>query len=220
MDFTRLARLAKQYVESADARKGREEVKAEQLRLQALKQNDMEAYSKLVDATKNERLRFLLSETDSFIQTIQQKLQAQREQGTVDEGIFVLVMDSSMGLMYDYLEMRTSEEAALKGTSLMGSNAVSNVIIRKTAKMNRPTVAVDTTRSSAASISQTYLEQTHRLTEKVSQPTMLKGGQLKEYQLEGLRWMISLYNNNLNGILADEMVGCSHCELFDLMYCN
>jgi len=29
---------------------------------------------------------------------------------------------------------------------------------------------------------------------------------LKEYQLKGLQWMVSLYNNRLNGILADEMV--------------
>jgi hypothetical protein len=30
---------------------------------------------------------------------------------------------------------------------------------------------------------------------------------LREYQMVGLRWMVSLYNNKLNGILADEMVG-------------
>lgn len=34
---------------------------------------------------------------------------------------------------------------------------------------------------------------------------MLEGGQLRPYQIEGLQWMLSLYNNNLNGILADEM---------------
>ncbi|XP_078141177.1 putative global transcription activator SNF2L2 isoform X3 [Centroberyx gerrardi] len=28
---------------------------------------------------------------------------------------------------------------------------------------------------------------------------------LKHYQIQGLEWMVSLYNNNLNGILADEM---------------
>ena len=33
-----------------------------------------------------------------------------------------------------------------------------------------------------------------------------QGGQLKEYQMAGLRWLVSLHNNNLNGILADEMV--------------
>lgn len=51
-----------------------------------------------------------------------------------------------------------------------------------------------------------YYAVAHRIKEDVTeQPTILVGGQLKEYQLKGLQWMISLYNNNLNGILADEM---------------
>ena len=37
------------------------------------------------------------------------------------------------------------------------------------------------------------------------QPALLAGGELKPYQLEGLQWLVSLYNNRLNGILADEM---------------
>jgi len=37
------------------------------------------------------------------------------------------------------------------------------------------------------------------------QPSDLDGGELRSYQLEGLQWMLSLFNNNLNGILADEM---------------
>ena len=39
----------------------------------------------------------------------------------------------------------------------------------------------------------------------ISQPAMLVGGTLKEYQMAGLRWLVSLHNNELNGILADEM---------------
>ena len=35
---------------------------------------------------------------------------------------------------------------------------------------------------------------------------MLKNGRLKHYQIEGLQWLVSLFNNHLNGILADEMV--------------
>ena len=31
------------------------------------------------------------------------------------------------------------------------------------------------------------------------------GAKLREYQMVGLKWMVSLYNNHLNGILADEM---------------
>lgn len=40
---------------------------------------------------------------------------------------------------------------------------------------------------------------------QVSQPTLVTGGTLKNYQLEGLEWLVSLYENGLNGILADEM---------------
>jgi SWI/SNF-related matrix-associated actin-dependent regulator of chromatin subfamily A member 5 len=38
------------------------------------------------------------------------------------------------------------------------------------------------------------------------QPTCIKFGTLKPYQLEGLNWMIHLAEKGLNGILADEMV--------------
>lgn len=37
------------------------------------------------------------------------------------------------------------------------------------------------------------------------QPSTIKHGNLKPYQLEGLNWMIHLAENGLNGILADEM---------------
>ncbi|XP_055388864.1 uncharacterized protein LOC129617843 [Condylostylus longicornis] len=51
-----------------------------------------------------------------------------------------------------------------------------------------------------------YFELTHSIQEEVVvPPSNLKGGQLREYQLKGLSWMVSLYNNNLNGILADAM---------------
>jgi hypothetical protein len=32
---------------------------------------------------------------------------------------------------------------------------------------------------------------------------------MREYQLQGLNWLIHLYDNGINGILADEMV-CLH----------
>lgn len=37
------------------------------------------------------------------------------------------------------------------------------------------------------------------------QPPSLVGGTLKPYQLEGLQWLLSLWENGLSGILADEM---------------
>lgn len=34
-------------------------------------------------------------------------------------------------------------------------------------------------------------------------------GTMRAYQIQGLNWMVSLYHNGLNGILADEMVRVS-----------
>ena len=50
-----------------------------------------------------------------------------------------------------------------------------------------------------------YYASAHFQDEEVRQPSILVGGELKEYQLAGLQWLVSLYNNKLNGILADEM---------------
>ena len=46
--------------------------------------------------------------------------------------------------------------------------------------------------------------------EKISEQSSLMGGgdeslKLKAYQIEGVNWMVNLYNNNMSGILADEM---------------
>ncbi|KAF9916163.1 hypothetical protein BX616_004467 [Lobosporangium transversale] len=36
-------------------------------------------------------------------------------------------------------------------------------------------------------------------------PAYIKNGTLRDYQIQGLNWMISLFKNGINGILADEM---------------
>lgn len=41
---------------------------------------------------------------------------------------------------------------------------------------------------------------------------VVKGGEMRDYQIRGLNWMISLYENGINGILADEMVSGSDRE--------
>lgn len=44
-----------------------------------------------------------------------------------------------------------------------------------------------------------------RATRLTVQPGCIKFGQMRPYQIEGLNWMINLYEQGLNGILADEM---------------
>ena len=36
----------------------------------------------------------------------------------------------------------------------------------------------------------------------------VKNGEMRDYQIRGLNWLISLFENGINGILADEMVIC------------
>lgn len=36
-------------------------------------------------------------------------------------------------------------------------------------------------------------------------PSFVEGGKLRPYQIQGLNWLISLYDHGINGILADEM---------------
>ncbi len=77
-ECSKAARAVKTHMENQDARKEKDEARAEMRRLQALRENDMEAYTSLVQDTKNGRLKFLLNETDSYIATINRMIQEQR----------------------------------------------------------------------------------------------------------------------------------------------
>lgn len=39
----------------------------------------------------------------------------------------------------------------------------------------------------------------------LNQPKLLKNKKLRDFQLVGFNWLVTLYNLNLSGILADEM---------------
>jgi DNA helicase INO80 len=47
---------------------------------------------------------------------------------------------------------------------------------------------------------------------EVAQPVMF-GGTLKGYQLKGLQWLVNVYEQGLNCILADEMARTPACML-------
>lgn len=175
-DCIKLARALKQRFDDIDVRKQREETKTEARRLQALRENDMDSYLKLVQDTKNDRLKYLINETDTYINAINLMIQQQRQDGTLP----------------------LSNEKNDKVEEDMQVDAGGEVV--------KKAIAIPTAASvDESSVSKKYMTATHRVSETISQPVMLKGGDLKEYQLSGVQWMVSLYNNNLNGILADEM---------------
>jgi ATP-dependent DNA helicase len=55
----------------------------------------------------------------------------------------------------------------------------------------------------------------------VQPPNLSEGCVLKDYQLEGVRWLSSLFENGVSGILADEMVSqCWPSCVFDRCLVN
>jgi len=66
-----------------------------------------------------------------------------------------------------------------------------------------------------------YYSMAHRIKETIiSQPSALVLGKLRDYQMAGLQWLVSLYNNKLNGILADESKSMRHNLLASLWKCS
>ncbi|RHZ75782.1 hypothetical protein Glove_209g141 [Diversispora epigaea] len=133
-------------------------------RINALKNNDEEAYMKLVDEHKDERITHLLRQTDRFLETLTEAvLEHQRD------------------------HIKTNK-----------INNVNNV--------NNDDTETETVTGDGEDGKKTdYLAIAHKIQEEVEQPNILLGGVLKDYQIQGLKWMVSLFNNHLNGILADEM---------------
>ncbi|EST06220.1 Helicase/SANT-associated, DNA binding [Kalmanozyma brasiliensis GHG001] len=148
-------------------------------RLNALKADDEEAYLKLIDTAKDTRITHLLRQTDGYLDSLAQAVQAQQNDDVHADAIAaeraVVVEDTANQ------EVGVAVDETMFGATRQDDPAEDR------GKVDYYSVA-------------------HRITERITQqPTILSGGTLKEYQMKGLQWMISLYNNRLNGILADEM---------------
>jgi ATP-dependent helicase STH1/SNF2 len=145
-------------------------------RLKALKNNDEEAYMKLIDTAKDTRITHLLRQTDTFLDSLSQAVAVQQAEASDRDP---MAMD---GKQQDTTTAGEVDESAF------GAVPVFEEEPQDKGKAD-------------------YYNVAHRIKETVSeQPSILTGGTLKEYQIKGLQWMTSLYNNRLNGILADEMV--------------
>ncbi|GAA0153569.1 DNA helicase [Lithospermum erythrorhizon] len=153
----------------------------EKLRFQALKADDQEAYMKMVEESKNERLTMLLGKTNELLGRLGAAVQRQRD--AEHDGVEPL-----KGSDIDLPELPAPET----------HNNDENSDNSESAPQVKTGDLLEGQRQ--------YNSAVHSIQEKVSeQPAMLQGGELRNYQLEGLQWMLSLFNNNLNGILADEM---------------
>lgn len=175
-------------VQAWHGRQRQRATRAEKLRFQALKADDQEAYMRMVEESKNERLTMLLGKTNDLL--VRLGAAVQRQKDAEHDGIEPL-----NGPEADLPELSTFKTET-PGDSVSGEDA--NLVDVE------PDLHVKT--GDLLEGQRQYNSVIHSIQEKVTeQPSMLQGGELRNYQLEGLQWMLSLFNNNLNGILADEM---------------
>ena len=173
----RITRLGKAVLSFHSHTEKEEQKRIERLakeRLKALKNDDEEAYMKLIDTAKDTRITHLLKQTDAYLDSLAQAVvEQQRSEG------------------HQHIDHDMEEEGPVSEETF-GAKAYN---------MEEEKGKLD------------YYAVAHRSKEKImAQPSILIGGTLKEYQLKGLQWMVSLFNNKLNGILADEMVRPLHCR--------
>ncbi|KAI3469543.1 hypothetical protein Pfo_026206 [Paulownia fortunei] len=161
--------------------------RAEKLRFQALKADDQEAYMKMVEESKNERLTMLLGKTNDLLVRLGAAVQRQKDAA------------------HDSIEPLQSSDTDLPELSASRTDTPAQSLPEEDEEVDDE--SDDKVKTGDLLEGQRkYNSVVHSIQEKVTeQPTMLQGGELRPYQLEGLQWMLSLFNNNLNGILADEM---------------
>ncbi|EKX51227.1 hypothetical protein GUITHDRAFT_66145, partial [Guillardia theta CCMP2712] len=171
-----LAKLAKKQVEDKVERERRRKEKAEKDRIRALKEHDTEAYLNLLKEHKNEKILNVLSETDKYLRTLGLAVRVQKK-NTEKRLKNSKSMDVSDG---------EDDDNEFERTDIKNTNEVDVKALMKNKN--------------------TYYHLAHTEKEEVnSQPDMLVGGSLRQYQMQGLQWLVSLYNNKISGVLADEM---------------
>jgi SWI/SNF-related matrix-associated actin-dependent regulator of chromatin subfamily A member 2/4 len=165
--------------------------RAEKDRIHALKRDNEEEYIKMLQETKNERLLALLAQTDDYLRQIAELVdqeQEAQEEKALEEQI--------KGSGFDNARIEALQQALNQRREAAA----------KAAERRMEISSVDATTQANREMRATYYQKIHRVSEDIKiQPSILVGGKLKEYQIDGLQWLISLFNNKLNGILADEM---------------
>eukprot|EP00123_Amoebidium_parasiticum_P016909 comp23636_c1_seq1/m.40301 comp23636_c1_seq1/g.40301 ORF comp23636_c1_seq1/g.40301 comp23636_c1_seq1/m.40301 type:complete len:1534 (-) comp23636_c1_seq1:538-5139(-) len=176
-----VAKAIANYFAKRDEEKRRQEEMQEKARMRALMENDEETYRQLVKEKKDSRLAYLLEKTDGYIVQFLTLVKERRAKKKREEDKQKKKQQAVEASGDKEIEVEDALEEIQSGPSNLDE---------------------ESTETSAKN----YYLITHELGEKITkQPSILVNGQLKDYQMQGLEWMVSLYNNDLNGILADEM---------------
>jgi SWI/SNF-related matrix-associated actin-dependent regulator of chromatin subfamily A protein 2/4 len=208
---TRNRQMVKMHERMARAHlvKSRDDAAERAKRMEALKSNDIEAYKKLLaeaaktkesiegypagadgegEGNKYEALQDFLSETEGYLEKLGGKIASVKiSQARSEAATEAAAKAAAEGLDEDEIK-EAAEKAAREATLANGEKMISQ------------------TKEDGIQNTEKYYAVAHSEQEIITeQPKMLTFGQLRDYQIVSLQWMVSLHNNRLNGILADEM---------------
>lgn len=176
--FAKLGKALLKFHADAEKDEQRRVERVSKERLKALRADDEEGYLKLIDTAKDTRITHLLRQTDAFLESLATAVVAQQNDAVHAENPLAPAEVVPEPMQVDGDE--AVDESRFGAVPVFEEEAKDKV---------------------------DYYNVAHRIKETITeQPKILVGGQLKSYQIKGLEWMISLYNNHVNGILADEMV--------------
>lgn len=180
--FVKLGKALVKFHSDAEKDEQRRVERVSKERLKALRADDEEGYLKLIDTAKDTRITHLLRQTDAFLDSLATAVVAQQNDAVHSENPLAAAEPEPM-----QVDEVTVDESRFGAVPVFADEVVKDKV--------------------------DYYNVAHRIKETITeQPKMLVGGQLKSYQIKGLEWMISLYNNHVNGILADEMVSSLGCS--------
>ncbi|RUS85614.1 hypothetical protein EGW08_006626 [Elysia chlorotica] len=213
----------------------KEQERIEKERMRRLMAEDEEGYRKLIDQKKDKRLAYLLSQTDEYVNSLvhlvrehkeeqRKKKQKKKKKKPAEDDASqgekrVKVMDPETGTVLSgdqaplasqlesWLEMNPNFQVAPNDEEEEDDDEEEESGEEEEEMEQEIVEPQDVTQNQGDDDGeQNYYTLAHSIKEKISeQASIMVNGRLKEYQLQGLEWLVSLYNNNLNGILADEM---------------
>ncbi len=183
--------------DTAERRKKMEEERQEQQRVQLLRMGDEEGYLKMLQTKKNARLEMLLQQTADFMNKIANLVKmekdmslasdlraAEEEQKREEELERKRLLEEQER---ERLEREKSEEfdSADEGKkSKAAASASEGAAAAAAASVVAEAPAAAPERKDYATTNQSYMASTHTVQESVTQPKMLKFGNLREYQLK------------------------------------
>lgn len=184
------AAQVKAHVDTIGKKEQHDKDRYERERIKALKANEIERYMEMVNSAKNSRLIEILDQTHTYLLQLGARVMEQkRENEILASNKDANGKNAGMPMIVGEGEIKEEKDKDPEAEKLQ--NAEPEGMGMKEGICNG---------------TKEYYNITHTILEEIKEdPKTLQGGKLKSYQIQGLEWMVSLYNNCLNGILADEM---------------